>query len=283
MFMTIREQYNSFKKELTSFYDVTELKSFYFLLLNHLKGYSKTDLILKEDETLLDSDLAFVLEAVDRLKTNEPIQYIIGETEFYDLPFKVNSSVLIPRQETEELVRWILDDAKEESLKIIDLCCGSACIGAALKANLLSSNVSVLDVSIEALNVAKKNISLNNLEIKVLEQDILVKGLIEKYDVIVSNPPYVKNQEKQLMHKNVLDYEPHLALFVEDDNPLLFYKRIGELGLKHLNTKGVLYFEINEALGRETAQLLEDMGYANVVLRKDLNGRDRMMKAELSK
>lgn len=277
--MELKQRYNLFKDELSKNYDVQETKSFFYLIMNHLKGYSKTDLLLKENETLNKEEDQFLVDVVMRLLNNEPIQYIIGKTEFYGLPFIVNSNVLIPRPETEELVRWVIEYVGEQKKTIIDICAGSGCIGIALKSNLLQCDVELVELSNGAIEVAKENAARNKVEVRILEKDILQEELDAKVDVIVSNPPYVKLSEKELMNKNVLDHEPHLALFVEDNDSLLFYRRIGELGQKYLNEGGVLFFEINEALGCETKQLLEQLNYSNVFVKKDLNGKDRMVRA----
>ncbi|MEO8796210.1 MAG: peptide chain release factor N(5)-glutamine methyltransferase, partial [Daejeonella sp.] len=228
-----------------------------------------------------------LISILDELKTGKPLQYILGETEFYDLPFKVNPSVLIPRPETEELVDWIIKDLlsrKQTKPEILDIGTGSGCIPIALKKNIPEAKVSAIDISGAALETAIKNSVLNKVEVKFHLHDILntESGFFNdsEFDIVVSNPPYVTLSEKNLMHQNVLEHEPHLALFVDDNDPLIFYKAITKFASAHLKKDGVLYLEINENLGGETVSLLKGFGFKNVELRKDLPGKDRMIRAE---
>jgi release factor glutamine methyltransferase len=216
------------------------------------------------------------------LKKEKPIQYILGETEFYGLPFLVNENTLIPRPETEELVEWILESTKYEEqntkLNVLDIGTGSGCIAISLAKNLPSAQVSAIDVSEKALATAHKNAKINKVDVNFILKNILeTESLDEKYDVIVSNPPYVRNLEKEEIKPNVLEYEPHLALFVEDNDALLFYRKIAALAKKNLSENGKLYFEINQYLGKETVRLLEGMDFKNVILKKDVYGNDRMI------
>jgi release factor glutamine methyltransferase len=229
------------------------------------------------------------------LQQEKPIQYITGETWFYGLRFQVNENTLIPRPETEELVEWIIESQKSnvqsQTLAILDIGTGTGCIPISLKTNILQANVSAIDVSEHALEVAKRNAELNKVEINFIQANILeVQDLSQlstpnsqlrtNFDIIVSNPPYVRNLEKQEIKKNVLDYEPHLALFVEDTDALLFYRKIAQLALKNLSPNGLLFFEINQYLGNETVELLKKLGFKNIELKKDLYGNDRMIKCE---
>ncbi|ESU19636.1 hemK protein [Flavobacterium cauense R2A-7] len=223
---------------------------------------------------------------VAQLKEQRPIQYILGETEFYGLPFYVNEHTLIPRQETEELVDWIvkgnLKIERLKDLKILDIGTGTGCIAISLAKNLPNAKVFAMDVSDKALAVAKRNAERNEVTINFIHQSILeTNDLGETFDIIVSNPPYVRNLEKEEIKKNVLDYEPHLALFVEDNDALLFYRKITELAIKNLSENGQLYFEINQYLGNEMVQLLQQHNFKDVELRKDIYGNDRMMKGKV--
>jgi len=225
-----------------------------------------------------------IINALELLKQQKPIQYIIGETEFYGLPFKVNESVLIPRPETEELVEWVLKHAdSNESINILDIGTGSGCIAISLAKNLPNAKVYALDVSAKALKTAKKNADLNEVNVEFIEVDILkngdgVLGADVKFDIIVSNPPYVREQEKDMMKPNVLENEPHLALFVKDENPLLFYEAITKYASKNLARVGQLFFEINEYLGSDMITLLQDNNFRNIESKQDIFKKDRMIK-----
>ena len=229
------------------------------------------------------------------LHNEKPIQYIIGETEFYRLPFYVNQHVLIPRPETEELVEWIISlpnsSQKEKNLNILDIGTGSGCIAISLAKNLPNASVFAIDISKKALQVAKQNAVLNEVTVEFIEYDILSSNIIQtpsirgknlnlKFDIIVSNPPYVRQLERQEIKNNVLNYEPHIALFVENDNPLLFYNHIIDFAKENLTKNGKLYVEINQYLGQETVTLLKEKGFTNIELKKDLFGNDRMVRAD---
>ena len=281
-------QISNFKKqffsELSGLYPETEIQSFFNILIELKLNLSRIEVALQPDLAISETTITFLQKAIAALKKNIPIQYITGETGFYGLKFNVNESVLIPRPETEELVDWILENSKPKTqnskLKILDIGTGSGCIAISLAKNLSNTDVFALDISSEALKIAKKNALLNNVDIYFSEIDILnTPDLPEKYNIIVSNPPYVRELEKELMQQNVLAYEPHLALFVKDNNPLLFYDRIADLANKHLSKKGSLYFEINQYLGNETVALLKQKGFQNIELKKDIFGVDRMIKA----
>ena len=219
-----------------------------------------------------------------QLKQQKPIQYIMGETDFFGLPFYVNENTLIPRPETEELVDWISRDLtinECNDLKILDIGTGSGCIAIALAKNFPNAQVFAIDVSEKALATAQKNAIRNEVNVTFIQKNILeTENLEQQFNIIVSNPPYVRNLEKVEIHKNVLAYEPHLALFVEDDNALVFYQKITELAAKNLSENGQLYFEINQYLGKEMIKLLAENNFATIELRKDIYGNDRMIKAD---
>tara|TARA_R100000935_G_C2832133_1_gene165738 strand:- start:1179 stop:2024 length:846 start_codon:yes stop_codon:yes gene_type:complete len=276
-----------FKKEfqdrLIKEYPIEEVNSFFHLLTEAFLGLSRLDLALDPARALPAPLKGKFEDALERLVHHEPIQYIIGKTEFYGLPFRVDPNVLIPRPETEELVSWILEDLKKQGKKkisILDIGTGSGCIAISLAKNLPSASVTALDVSPAALKIANANAQLNNVTVKFLHQDILTcTNLPEDYDVIVSNPPYVRELEKQEMQRNVLENEPHLALYVKDEDPLIFYRKITKLAKSGLLPGGVLYLEINQYLGEETRELLTNEDF-KAQLKKDIFGNFRMLKGE---
>lgn len=283
--MTFKEIKSSFRSELSSFFDEQEIDSFFYLVLEKYHQLKRVDLALQPNLKVSSAELEqwnFVLE---QLKTQKPIQYILGETFFCDLVFKVNEHTLIPRPETEELVYWILEELKQknQNCAIVDIGTGSGCIPISLKKNLPESTVFGIDISEEALLIAKENAKLNNVDVQFMQKNILeTSDLQNQFDVIVSNPPYVRNLEKAEINTNVLAFEPHLALFVSDDDPLIFYRKIAELAKINLKPNGLLFFEINQYLGKETVSLLADLGFATIELRKDIYGNDRMVKAILT-
>lgn len=273
-----------FKEELKGIYPETEIQSFIYLAFEHYLGFSKHDLVLKADNHISESELLQFNFVVKDLKKHKPIQYILGEMEFYGLKFKVNSSVLIPRPETEELVDEIVKIHKEEKgLSVMDICTGSGCIAIALEKNLTQSVVDALDISEEALKVARDNALLNNSTVKFIHSDILKKTQFpgKEYDIIVSNPPYVTESEKAGMQKNVLEYEPSLALFVDDSEPLKFYIAIAEWSKKYLKKGGHLYFEINEAKGEKLMEKLNNLEFKNLALKKDMWNKHRIIACSL--
>ncbi|WP_295336605.1 peptide chain release factor N(5)-glutamine methyltransferase [Flavobacterium sp.] len=282
--MLLKDYKTTFLNELSSWYDEKEIESFFYLMLESFHRKKRIDLAL---EPAMEMDALQLLRwesALAELKKHKPIQYILGETEFYGLPFLVNESVLIPRPETEELVSLILKSTKYEvrstKLSILDIGTGSGCIPIALKQNLPEAEVYAIDVSEKALAMAKKNAELNQVVVHFRLQDILVmEDLGQSFDIIVSNPPYVRHLEKAEIQPNVLEYEPHLALFVEDNDALLFYRKIAALAQKHLTANGKLYFEINQYLGKEMVALVESFGFTKVQLHQDIYGNDRMVSA----
>lgn len=271
----------TFYKRLQSHYPDTEIAGMYGLILEKYMGISRVEATLQAQNEINPSVLEKLEVALCRLEKQEPIQYIIGEAYFRGLRFYVNSSTLIPRPETEELVSWIVSDNKESShiLHAVDIGTGSGCIALALKNELQESKITAIDISDKALEVVKRNAENLNLSIETLQLDILNVRLPKKnLDFIVSNPPYVCETEKSDMRSNVLDYEPSLALFVKDSDPLLFYRRILELATESVKENGSVYFEINERFAEETIRLADSLGWRKSVVKKDIFGRDRMMR-----
>ena len=280
--MKIKNLKTHFFSELQTIQEDSEIESFFFILTEYLHDLKRIDISLNPDFEVSETDLQKWNVIISELKTEKPIQYITGEAWFYGLRFEVNENTLIPRPETEELVEWIVDGQKtkdkRQKVSILDIGTGSGCIPISLKKEIPNSLVAAIDVSEKALEMARKNAVDNEVEVNFILQNILEsESLIEKYDIIVSNPPYVRNLEKQEIKKNVLDYEPHLALFVEDTDALLFYRKIAQLALSGLAPNGKLFFEINQYLGKETIELLENLGFKNIELRKDFVGNDRMI------
>lgn len=284
--MTLLELRSKFLIDLKEFYPKTEILSFYFLLIEYHLGLKKVDISLSPEKELTPKESELIFSALYRLKKEEPIQYIIGETAFYGLTFKVDHNVLIPRPETEELVDWIIKDSnKYQSLRILDIGTGSGCIAISLAKHLPNAEVYALDISKKALQVAEYNAKNNKVSIQFIEQDILKTNVTLKgtdnlqFDIIVSNPPYVTESEKAAIKKNVLAFEPHSALFVDDTNPILYYEAIVMFAKKNIRKEGKLFFEINQYLSNVITQMLEKNGLTQIELRKDLYGNDRMIKA----
>lgn len=281
--MNIIDLKNHFSTELKGIYPETEISSFFNLLINFKLKLSRTDIALNPQLKVEDNNFIYIQSAIKKLQKQEPLQYIIGETDFFNLTFKVNPNVLIPRPETEELVEWILsENHKKDTINILDIGTGSGCIAISLAKNLPNAKVYAIDISPEAINTATINAKNNNANVNFIETDILkINKLPHNFDIIVSNPPYVRELEKEQMQPNVLANEPHLALFVKDQNPLLFYNKIADLAKQHLTKNGNLFFEINQYLSKETIELLEEKGFKNIELRKDILKNDRMIKASL--
>jgi len=274
------------RKELAGIYSKGEIESFIFLIFEKLKGYSRTNFLLAKDDVLLPEELFEIGGIVARLKNHEPIQYILGMTEFYGLPFYTVPEVLIPRPETEELVQWIIQENILARPTILDIGTGTGCIPISLRKNIADSIVLACDISPVCAETARRNAELNNCEISVFEYDILTQTPevnFPEMDILVSNPPYIRESEKHQMEKNVLDFEPGLALFVPDSDPLLFYKSIAEFAGIKLKDGGKLYFEINEAFGIECSAMLKQKGFSGVTVKKDIHGRDRFIAAILLK
>lgn len=277
---TIKAVITYVKSELHELYEASELNSMLYIMLDKYFNVTKKDVLMSNEKRLSESELLQIIYTVKDLKKFKPLAYIIGEWEFFGLPFNVNEHTLIPRPETEELVQLIIEENKILKPIVLDIGTGSGCIAISLKKNLPDSQVFGYDISEDALAVAEENASKNNVEVIFEEVDILNFKLDSslKFDVIVSNPPYIPMIDKNQMKKNVLEYEPHLALFVENDNPLLFYKAIAQFAKIQLNTNGKLYFEIHEKLGKEVKSILETMGFLNIEIIQDINEKNRIIK-----
>ena len=286
--MVLKDILQHFHNELDALFGKEEVDSFFGLLMAHYLDMKRIQLVLEPSCRISKEKEYLFFEALRQLKAEQPIQYILGETEFYGLPFKVNKHTLIPRPETEELVDWIIQDHSKQRdsspLDILDIGTGSGCIAISLAKQIPNAKVEAIDISEDALNTARQNAECNEVIVNFMCADILnIKSTecdtaFHNYDVIVSNPPYVRNLEKAEIKPNVLKNEPHLALFVADENPLQFYKAICEFAQMYLKHNGSLYFEINEYLGKEMVQLMKDFNFKNVELKQDLFGKDRMVK-----
>lgn len=277
--MLAKEYRNNFIEKLTPIYDVLEAESFFYIILEDFHQMKRIDLALNPTFEFSDSEVEKWTSVLEQLENQIPIQYILGNAHFYGLEFEVNENTLIPRPETEELVEWIIkQNGFSTEIKILDIGTGSGCIAISLAKNLPHAKVFALDVSEKALETAKRNALKNQVEVAFLLKNILeTEDLEQHFDIIVSNPPYVRNLEKVEIKKNVLEFEPHLALFVEDNDALVFYRKISELAQKNLSDNGQLYFEINQYLGSEMIDLLALKNFQNIELRKDIYDNDRMI------
>lgn len=271
------------KSELKGYYPLSEANSLSTLVLCNKLNYSKTQLLVNFDRVLSTKIINEIDQIVNELKLYKPIQYILGYTTFYNIDFKVSEGVLIPRPETEELVDWIIKENKQGFYTILDIGTGSGIIAISLSKNMIGSVVTAIDIADEPLKITQQNCTLNKVNVELFKYDILnpSKKINNTFDIIVSNPPYVTESEKTIMHQNVLENEPHLALFVSDNDPLVFYRHIIDFALDHLNSGGKIYFEINELFGTEVAMLLEEKGFNEIEVRKDINNKDRMIRAVL--
>jgi len=309
--ITIKDVFEDYK-QLNKVYDANEVESLTLLTISQVTNLSKASIKAFPERELNDQQAQKLKSIVSELVTGKPIQYVLGVTEFYGLPFKVNPSVLIPRPETEELVEWILAvcsgqfavnseqfavgssqssiGSRQFAGNILDIGTGSGCIAISLKKNLPQAQVSAIDISEGALQTAKENADLNEVHVQFIQADILDvptahhspltthdSPQLTTHQIIVSNPPYVTLDDKKQMHTNVTDFEPHTALFVPENDPLVFYKAIADFALNNLTPGGYLFFEINESLGQETVELLRDKSFTDIELRKDMSGRDRMI------
>ncbi len=273
------------RNELQDKYMEQELNNFVYLLCEKYLDYTnKADVFLNRENTLSESLLLKFHFATKELKKNRPIQYIIGKTQFLDIELVVNNNVLIPRPETEEIVQWLIENHeadKNEELNILDIGTGSGCIAISLKKVFENAQVLAIDISEKALEVARNNAQKNNVDIKFIKFDILENNLnveFPQFEIIISNPPYVTISEKQQMSPNVVDYEPALSLFVEDELPLIFYEKIVVFSKEFLKSDGNLYFEINKNFDNQLVGLLEGFGFKDIILKKDINGKERMIK-----
>ncbi len=287
--MTIAEAEKEIIEKLVAVYGFDEAKSIAWLSISHVCKVNRTQYLNSKNEVLPLINETSILHIIKELTSGKPLQYILGETEFYGLVFKVNPSVLIPRPETEELVDWVLKEIKdnkvgEGSLRILDIGTGSGCISVSLKKHVQKAEVYAIDISTEALATAKTNALINQTDVVFVKDDILNPTSNFQpltFNIIISNPPYVTYSEKEQMHQNVLAYEPHTALFVSNNDPLFFYNAIADYALDHLKPAGILFFEINENFGLQTVELLDKKKFKNIELRQDLGGKDRMIKCEL--
>ena len=284
--MKLKEIAAKFTIDLAPLYEENESKAIFLLAIEHYLKLNRSLYSLKKEYELTDSELITFEFVIDQLIAGKPIQYILGETVFYGLTLKVTDAVLIPRPETEELVEWVIEKVESsghitknpQPITILDIGTGSGCIAISLKKNLPKANVFGLDISTKALSLAKQNAVLNNVDIFFIEQDILTSSISRlPSSIIISNPPYITQTEKGQMHQNVLKNEPHLALFVSDENPLIFYEAIADFALINLQENGLLFFEINEHLGIATVNLLSAKKFNAIELRKDMQGKDRMI------
>ena len=285
--MKIKQYRDQFIQALTPIHGEDEAESFFYLILEDKNQLKRIDLALQPDLVFTNEEILVWNSFLEQLKLEIPVQYLLGKTSFYGLDFIVNENVLIPRSETEELVEWIIESQKlkveTQKVRILDIGTGSGCIAISLAKNIPDAQVFAIDVSEKALATAKKNAIENNVDVTFIHQNILeTEDLGQQFDIIVSNPPYVRNLEKLEIKKNVLDNEPHLALFVDDTDALIFYKKIAELARKNLTQNGLLFFEINQYLGKEMIDLLQEMTFKNSELRKDIYGNDRMTKSSLT-
>lgn len=284
--ISILQKYKSICNTLEEIHGLNEAQAMGRILIEKVTGIKAHDAIANPNLLLSISQNLLLNTYVEELKLQKPIQYILGETEFFGITLKVNPNVLIPRPETEELVEWIIRSNDHGFPSILDIGTGSGCIAIALAKHLPAARVFGVDISQEALALAKGNSIRANTSVNFIHADILsLPNPIEgsPFDIIVSNPPYVCESEKELMQPNVLEYEPHLALFVNDSEPLLFYKAIAQIAKMHLNPNGIIYCEINEAYGKETTEIFKDSGFNDIEVRKDINGKKRMLRARREK
>jgi release factor glutamine methyltransferase len=275
------------KNELNGLYPEREIHSLTDLILFHILGIPKHEIHVEKGKMIDEIQNRQIAEIIKDLKLYKPIQYIIGYTEFYGLQIRVSPDVLIPRPETEEIVKWIIDDHKDDSPDILDIGTGSGCIAIALKKNLPKARVSACDISNTALELAKKNAEMHGLYVVFFHQDIIADSLLKQkhnqrkppcYDIIVSNPPYIPLKEKPLISRNISNFEPEGALFVTDEDPLIFYRHIANVGMGLLKLNGLMYLEIHENSCYELSILLEKYGYRDIFIRRDINGKIRMIR-----
>lgn len=280
--MTLKELRELFLTKLKDLYPKEEIHSFFYMLCKNYLDKSRLDIALRPFEKIQPESYKLFSKALLLLEQQYPIQYIIGKTNFMGLEFEVNKDVLIPRPETEELICWILNDHDQDAaLSILDIGTGSGCIPIVLAKQLPESNIKTMDISHQALEIAENNARGNEVKVDFIHQDVLeLEEFTSSFDIIVSNPPYVREKEKKQMSDNVLKHEPSLALFVSDEEPLIFYNHIARLAFKSLRSDGSLYFEINQYMGEALLKVLVDLGFKNVQIKKDIFGADRMIRAK---
>lgn len=271
---------NFLKNELKAYFSPEEISSLTRLILEKEFSIPLADVLTCKFNHLSDAAVKKLGEIIGKLKNAEPIQYILGETVFFGLSFYLDSSVSIPRPETEELVQWVITSTNNAPVKILDIGTGSGCIAVTLAKKLPHAEVHAWDISPDALEVARKNAERNGVHLFFLEKDILQESVSDRmFDIIVSNPPYVTESQKSDMEDNVLRFEPHLALFVPDENALVFYEKIADFARIYLNKGGALFFEINREKGEQIEMLLQQRGFKNIERVKDISGNERMIKA----
>lgn len=287
---TVQQAYEQLRQQLQTLYDQREAAAIAAAVITHITGLDNTGRLINKHQQLTQEQEEYYHAITKELFQQKPLQYILHEAPFYSMHLYVDENVLIPRPETEELVQWIIDEVNAQSplfnfpYSILDIGTGSGCIPIALRKHLPATAVHAIDISEKALAVAQKNAAVQGVPVQFHILDILNKSdweQLPRFDIIVSNPPYITEKEAMDMHNNVLLHEPHTALFVPDEQPLLFYEAIASFGLRHLNNNSLLFFEINEAYGKEVVNMLAARGYQNVELKKDMQGNDRMVKAVL--
>ncbi|RRA95770.1 peptide chain release factor N(5)-glutamine methyltransferase [Paenimyroides viscosum] len=281
--MTVNDYKKRFLNQLPAFYDETERLNLFYMAMEFVLNYSKADVVLNGNESVLVENQQEIDEVFNRLQDNEPIQYITQQANFFGYDFKVSPATLIPRPETEELVDWVLNEMKKQPQKnwrVLDIGTGTGCIPITIKKEFPLAEVFAMDISTEALNIAKQNAENLNASVTFIEQNILSTKQLDSYDIIISNPPYVRNLEKAEISENVLQHEPHLALFVDDNDPLIFYRKITQLAQKSLTENGLLFFEINQYLGNEMHEMVSEY-FKTIELKKDFIQNDRMMKCSV--
>lgn len=285
--MKLKDLAGRFADSLAEIYGPDEAHAIFLVAIGSVLQYSRADYLLKKEERLQDGQVTRFQNILTELQGGKPVQYVVGETFFYGMPFKVNPSVLIPRPETEELVEWVIESTALAAVtgsgpRIIDIGTGSGCIAISLKKNLPATEVFAMDISEAAIDLATDNAALNQVDVHFLKADIRDFVTRQKFDVIVSNPPYIRLCEKEQMQNHVLDHEPHLALFVPNEKPLVFYEAIADFAWATLSDFGLLFFEINAELGKETIEMLAAKSFTDIELRKDMQGKDRMIKCRLA-
>ncbi|UUV21471.1 peptide chain release factor N(5)-glutamine methyltransferase [Paenimyroides aestuarii] len=279
--MTVNDYKKRFLNQLPAFYDETERLNLFYLSMEFVLNYNKVDVVLNGNESVLVENQQKIDEVFNRLQNNEPIQYITQQANFFGYDFKVSPATLIPRPETEELVDWVLTEMKKQPQKawrVLDIGTGTGCIPITIKKEFPFAEVFAIDVSVDALKIAQENAINLKADVTFIQQDILQTEQLDAYDLIISNPPYVRNLEKAEINENVLQHEPHLALFVDDNDPLVFYRKISQLAYKSLTENGMLFFEINQYLGNEMLEMVSEY-FKIIELKKDFIQNDRMMKA----
>jgi release factor glutamine methyltransferase len=272
------------RKELSDLYYEKEIDSVTNIIIKTIFGTNWLHQLSGKGPDIAPDIKSRILEIISELKTGKPVQYVLGETEFYGNVIRLNEHVLIPRQETEELADLIIRENRDLRGRIIDIATGSGCIAITLAKNIPGAILTATDISAEAISLARENAILNSVNITLVISDLTgpLHESIMQADIIVSNPPYVRESEKKLMHRNVIDFEPHTALFVPDDDPLVYYRHLLDISRSALNRGGKVYFEINEAMGRDLVNLMNVSGFREIKLVKDLNGKERIIKGTLN-